>query len=938
MKARRFLMMLLSLVALTAAGAEDKYLHEFSGNCGDDGDQGTNVQFHWDPTTRTMTFSGTGRMADFPENWKPWNNESGAPSATNYIEYVVVGEGITYIGKNAFNHYYRLYGAVIAASVEEIGEDAFAHAPNLSFIRLEGTNLPRLGHYNVFYGAPKHRKFLVNHNFVVPEGLGWVLHYNPGSYEEDTDREVNYMVEIDGTCGDHLWYQIDNTKNKLSVMGWGAMNDYTDTNPNRAPWNTAGSGQSNPYTTLNIEGRETNIGEYAFINFNNITSVTIPNTVVSIGQHAFHACRNLASITFPNQLQTIGNSAFIYNQKLEAITLPNSLTTIGANAFESCDALKTITLGNGLTSNNLTSIEADAFKSCTAVNDIYCYADRTKLTWVTSANQNFQSGKTTKCHVPSGESDAWAYNFSTVNVTFKGDLGTTLTGEGTENNPYLLWSASDLVMISDKFKSTNQNVVDEVKGKYFLQCANLEFNKETENNYTPIAQFDGDYNGNGYLISGLNVKKTTGDDNAALFLKMAADSKVYNVIIKNSSFQGSKAAAIVCELDKSATITNCHVLKDVTIRANNYYAGGLVAHMYGTGVTPSVEYCSSHATLYADQSYAGGLVGAVSNGNVVNSVCLSSADDIHYGNNKNGYAIIGQKLGGSAENCFYTASTLNDANGKKVLANDADNSDFLEMMMERDEFLLENSGLATSDINYNLTLNGRTIFKTTNEWQTLCLPFSVSDFTGTPLERAIVKTFTGSNYENDHGEQTLTLTFSDNLTSIEAGKPYIVKWNPTYDDLYGPHNEVDVENPEFKNVTVGAATGSAIGSLLVDFVGTLSPVDVKANNKSLIYLGRNNKLHYTANDMTIGSCRSYFLLGTVDEEVSNAARIVLNFGDGETTGIFEIENGKMKIENEAGALYDLKGRKVTTPTKGLYIVRSAVGRLQGKNGKKVIIK
>ena len=261
------------------------------------------------------------------------------------------------------------------------------------------------------------------------------------------------------------------------------------------------------------------------------------------------------------------------------------------------------------------------------------------------------------------------------------------------------------------------------------------------------------------------------------------------------------------------------------------------------------------------------------------------------------------------------------------------------MMMERDEFLLENSGLATSDINYNLTLNDRTLFKEKEEWNTLCLSFSVSNFEGTPLERAIVKTFTGSDYENDHGEQELTLNFSENLSSIEAGKPYLVKWNPTYvDEWESDVDEENCENPEFKNVTISATAGSSIGSLLVDFVGTLSPLEVKANNKSLLYMGHNNKLRYTGVDMTIGSCRSYFLLGTVDEEVSNAARIVLNFGDGETTGIFEIENGKMKMENEAGALYDLQGRKVTTPTKGLYIVRSAEGRLQGKNGKKVIIK
>ena len=399
---------------------------------------------------------------------------------------------------------------------------------------------------------------------------------------------------------------------------------------------------------------------------------------------------------------------------------------------------------------------------------------------------------------------------------------------------------------------------------------------------------------------------------------MADGSKVYNVIIKNSSIQGSLAAAIAGELNTTATITNCHVLKDVTIRANNYYAGGLVAHMYGNDVTPTVEYCSSHATLYADQ-YAGGVVGAVTStkGSVVNSVYLGTAGNFHFAQeNKSGYAVC-YNNDGTVDNCYYTASTLNDANGKLVLANNADNGDFLGMMMDRDEFLQANSGLTASDINYDLTLNGRTIFKETDEWQTLCLPFSVSDFAGTPLERAIVKTFTGSSYTNYIGEQELTLNFSSNLTSIEAGKPYIVKWNAT---------EANSVNPKFENVTVGAATGSTIGSLLVDFVGTLSPVSVKANNKSLLYMGHNNKLRYTGVDTTIGSCRSYFLLSSSDIEVSNAARIVLNFGDGEVTAIENI-NRETITNNQ---YYDLQGRKLDgRPTKrGLYIV----------DGKKMIVK
>ena len=53
------------------------------------------------------------------------------------------------------------------------------------------------------------------------------------------------------------------------------------------------------------------------------------------------------------------------------------------------------------------------------------------------------------------------------------------------------------------------------------------------------------------------------------------------------------------------------------------------------------------------------------------------------------------------------------------------------------------------------------------------------------------------------------------------------------------------------------------------------------------------------------------------------ARQFIGFGD-DTTGISVIDNGKLTIDN----YYDLQGRRVAQPTKGLYIV----------NGKKVVIK
>ena len=57
---------------------------------------------------------------------------------------------------------------------------------------------------------------------------------------------------------------------------------------------------------------------------------------------------------------------------------------------------------------------------------------------------------------------------------------------------------------------------------------------------------------------------------------------------------------------------------------------------------------------------------------------------------------------------------------------------------------------------------------------------------------------------------------------------------------------------------------------------------------------------------------------------------------GEATGIGNEELRTYKHES----IYDLQGRKMgsnsSTLRKGLYIIRSAEGRLQGKNGRKVV--
>ena len=141
----------------------------------------------------------------------------------------------------------------------------------------------------------------------------------------------------------------------------------------------------------------TSIGEFAFRDCTNLTSITIPNSVTSIGEYAFYYCTSLTSITIPSGVTSIGEFAFYYCTSLTSITIPNSVESIGKNAFSFCTSLTSITIPNNVTviwsyvfSNctNLTSItipasvthiSMGAFYGCSGLKDVY-YLD-TKEGW-----------------------------------------------------------------------------------------------------------------------------------------------------------------------------------------------------------------------------------------------------------------------------------------------------------------------------------------------------------------------------------------------------------------------------------------------------------------------------------------------------------------------------------------------------------------------------
>lgn len=249
-------------------------------------------------------------------------------------------------------------------------------------------------------------------------------------------------------------------------------------------------------------------------------------------------------------------------------------------------------------------------------------------------------------------------------------------------------------------------------------------------------------------------------------------------------------------------------------------------------------------------------------------------------------------------------------------------------------------------LNYPITvrLKDRTLYKD-NHWNTICLPFDLTpaQFAQSPLKGAQVKKLDeNSGYYPNGGTigvttytgPTLYFYFTTVNTSTEtlhAGYPYLVKWANGTDlvDNTTKMKKNAVHQLDFSGVEISSTAptfweGNGASEGAIQFVGTYSPTALTGGDKTKLVLGNDDKLYYPTKNMSVNSCRGYFI---IPDAAANAPQFVMSFDDGGETTSIQTFNVTPESQNDT-PVYNLNGQRLSAPKKGINIV----------NGKKVIIK
>ena len=229
-------------------------------------------------------------------------NTGGMFEGCSSLASITIPASLTTIGNNAFKGCTSLTTVTLYASSCTLGDDAFEGCNNLANIYVFSDLV------DTYKGADNWNANNIKSKIkAIPNQSG-----NCGT--TDHESEVTWELALTSTSG------------VLTISGTGAMKNCVS----GKPWNDYRSF----ITSVVIENGVTSIGDFAFQNYSNLTSVTFDgvSTLASIDSYAF-SYTGLTSIEIPASVTSIGECAFIRCNNLASVSGCEGVTSIGEGAF-----------------------------------------------------------------------------------------------------------------------------------------------------------------------------------------------------------------------------------------------------------------------------------------------------------------------------------------------------------------------------------------------------------------------------------------------------------------------------------------------------------------------------------------------------------------------------------------------------------------------------
>ena len=371
---------------------------------------------------------------------------------------IAIPNSVATIRAAAFSGCSALTRITIPASVTRIGEYAFSECTNLNYVTSLSTTPPTMDNSNVFSDNTYYSATLTvpcSSKSAYQSATGW--------------KNFVFISTMYDFVSNGIYYVITGSNTVEAT--------YKDTN-----YNTY-SGSVNIPSSVSYGGttyQVTRIGDAAFGDCSNLTSVTIPSTVTSIGYFAFMDCSKLANVTIPNSVTDIGNYAFSYCTKFTSITIPNSVTDIGPYAFSECSQLQTLVIGA-----SVYRIGEEAFDGCTGLRYVTCLAT-TPPTMASSSVFSSSTYSSATLTVLKGckstyQTANWWKNFTSiqelpysfvVNGIYYAITGNSTVEVSCKDSNYNNYSGDILIPNMITYNSKNYNVTG-IGNNAFRACSGL---------------------------------------------------------------------------------------------------------------------------------------------------------------------------------------------------------------------------------------------------------------------------------------------------------------------------------------------------------------------------------------------------------------------------------------------------------------------------------